>query len=284
VGKINFRDGALISYGATPGPRESTVLLPYMPLGVLGAGSQVWVVAATSPNDNSAELIEMPADRGPAPKTGLILAGRLTCLTYPAASCRPVQGARSIWVPVGTTLYRISQRTGQVVDHYALHIPITAMAFGGGWVWLLTKTGLERTNAKTGATEPVLLSGLSADQQPARIAYAGDRVWIVCFGTDPSRNLLLRVDLNLPQPGIRQTTNYPDAAELAAAPDGLWVGTSSTPSTVRRFDPHTGEPTSAPITLSAPVNGLAPLRLGVAVLTYDPNTKVRRLAWADPTR
>jgi hypothetical protein len=148
---------------------------------------------------------------------------------------------------------------------------------------LLSNT-LDRIDVNTGKLEPVPLPGLAADLRPARIAYAGDRIWIVCFGTDPSRNVLIRVDFNLPTPGIGATIDYPNASSVTAAPDGIWVGTSTTPSTVRRLDPQSGQPTSDPVRERASVTGLAPLPHGALVLTYEPSTKVRRLAWAEPPR
>jgi serine/threonine protein kinase len=258
VSRIDERSGQLM-----PG-----VHLGYVPVGI-AVGSdyaQAWILAVESLRSTSSVLLKLDSGRALPVQRSISIPGAPGCIDYPSVICNPALGGGSIWLPVGSTVYRIDGSGQHVQDKILLEEPIGDITYGQGALWVLSGNRLIRIDASDGSQGQLdLADRLGPDASPRQLALAGEQLWIRYVG--PAGSGLARVPVATPTLGVATVVRFVGALTIASDGSALWGATSEHRGDVTQLDTRTGEPIGTSLALGSSPAWLAVVRPGAWLIT-----------------
>jgi len=254
----------------------SRVLLAKMasvPLGIGIGNRDVWVLTVPSYRAQTARLLRIEPDHR---VTELALPGRPGCADFGVVTCNPVIGAGSVWVPVGTSVYRVRVDDHSIQARIDVGARIFDIAYGAASIWVLSGTDLVQIDTH-GNTQPPLPRAprLGPSLQPTHLTTSpGGDLWISCFSTDTHREALIHVQPWRPTLGITTLVAYPGAGPVRASGTSLWVSSFDG---LQRLDAHNGQPTGPSLQLDDTVAWIATTERDLWVVTFRSSDSSRWL-------
>jgi hypothetical protein len=199
-------------------------------------------------------------------------------VNYVRLICNPVVGGGSIWVPVGTTIYRVDG-SGEVIQRsYPLGARAGQAIYTHGALWALAGRELIRIDGSSGVQTTRPLNGLDPGLDPVQLTLAGSQLWIVCFsGSNPEADALARVPIADPGYHVAAVIRYPRLSAAAGTDTSLWTTSSADTPEIRRLDPDTGTPLGAPLALPTPVTWAVAAGRDVWLVGFRSDSRARTL-------
>ena len=255
-----------------PSPWADLTGIPY---GLAVGSNGVWALTVSSNDATAARLVRV--QQGTA-DPGLALPGRPSCVDYRVVACNPVTGGGSVWVPVGSTLYRVSTDGRRRQAQIDTGGRIFDVGYAAGSVWVLSGTRLLKVDPGDTTVKTLDLGqSIGAGLQPNHLTSSGSDLWIGCFGPDASANVLLHVQAWRPSLGVARVIHYPSAGAISADGAALWVSSADGWHRLQRLDARSGDVTGAPAQLDDTVTWIAPSQQDVWVTTFHAGDGMRRL-------
>ena len=257
------------------GSRVLSAKLALVPLGIGVGNPDVWVLTVPSYSAHTARLVRIEPNHR---MTDLALPGRPGCVDFGVVTCNPVVGAGSVWVPVGTSVYRVRLDDRRIQARINVGARIFDIAYGAASVWVLSGTDLVQIDTHGNTQRRLdLAHRLGASLQPIHLTSSGGDLWISCFSTDPHRGVLLHVQTWRPKLSINTLVAYPGAGPLRAVGSSLWVSSSNGLHRLQRLDAHNGQRTGPILQLGDTVVWIATTENDLWVVTFRSSDSTRRL-------
>lgn len=246
-----------------------------IPVGMAPVGDgRGWIVAVSSTRARSATLLRLASGHVTPTRT---LPGQPGCVDY-VLICNPAIGGGSIWVPIGSKIYRIDRSGTKGPDPFRLRAPIGEVIYERGALWAIEPRRLVRIDASTGEVAEKPLSGsLGPCLRPAQLTLSGSQLWILCIGSDPSRDELARVPINSPELAVAEMIRYPWASTVTGTETSLWATTSGRSPDITPLDPRTGRPVGASLPLPAAATWTVAVPPDLWVITFNGDSRKRML-------
>jgi YVTN family beta-propeller protein len=195
-----------------------------VPTGLAASNNVIWVAGA-SPNGTGAlvNAINTVFDEvGPTERVGDVWGG---------GTVRVASQGDAVWVaPFGGLLSRLGATTGHVVQQLDPNSGGSAIALGGGAVWLTDTEGDNVTRVDPSG----LVTPIPVGNGPTGVAFGYGEVWVA----DSLDNAVVRIN-----PSTGGMTKIPvgtSPAGVAVGAGSVWVADSGD-GTVTRIDPRTGK-------------------------------------------
>jgi class 3 adenylate cyclase len=255
------------------GSRVLLAKIASAPLGIGIGNRDVWVLTVPTYRAQTARLIRIEPDHR---LTELALPGRPGCADFGVVTCNPVIGAGSVWVPVGTSVYRVRVDDHSIQARIDVGARIFDIAYGAASTWVLSGTDLVQIDTHGNTQHRLHLAPrLGASLQPTHLTISpGGDLWISCFSTDSHREALIHVQPWRPTLGITTLVAYPGAGPLRASGTSLWV---SSLNSLQRLDAHNGQPTGPTVRLDDTIVWIATTERDLWVVTFRSSDSTRRL-------
>ena len=201
-----------------------TLSVAEVPTGLAASNNAIWVAGA-SPDGSGAlvNAINTVFDEvGPTERVGDVWGG---------GTVRVASQGDAVWVaPFGGLLSRLGAMTGHVVQQLDPSSGGSAIAVGGGAVWLTDTEGDNVTRVDPSG----LVTPIPVGNGPTGVAFGYGDVWVA----DSLDNAVVRIN-----PTTRGMTKIPvgtSPAGVAVGEGSVWVADSGD-GTVTRIDPRTGK-------------------------------------------
>jgi serine/threonine protein kinase len=257
----------------------ASIQLAGIPAGIGADGSRAWVLEA--PTYHSRDVFLERVDAGSTAGHRVAgFAGKPRCLNETTITCNPVPFDGTVWVPVGDTVYDVTQ-SGDVKP-----VPIRTsgqiwdMIYADGAIWTISGRSIVKTDIATRTAQVVLAdSTFPGGLQPNHLAVSGSRIWIsamVGSGADGSGGRLVSFDVNDPT-GSLAVIKYPDAGSIAGDGDTLWVERFTGHDELVALDGTTGRALGKPAQLSDDITWIVPVKSGLVVTTFQAPSETRML-------
>jgi serine/threonine-protein kinase len=244
----------------------------------VGDGS-LWLYSVPNGAASDSTLMELDPTTAGVRRT-IQIPAQPACFNDNTIECNPAVTSTDVWVPVGSSIYRVPIKTLKPV-RFHVGPAIAAVESGADTVWVLLDRGIIRFRAEGEIRPPISFDDDIPRDLKARHLVVGTRkVWVTAGPTPDSKEQGDLIGVSVGRGEVLNVVEIDNPASIALFGGKIWLERGSRPWNLEVRDGQTGDALGSAVMLAEDVTWLTATRSGVLVALYNDANRLRQVALA----